>query len=415
MAHPLVRKELTELAKLYDKISMCTHCGNCKYFYEYGAQENLAAPSCPQGDKFLFDAYMGARGKMSLAKGLLSGRIDFTDTVSHILFTCNACGACQSMCETDVKDYIVRVIETLKYEAWRARVKIPLGIERWSAHIRVERNPYMEKHAERTAWIPREIKEKLPKKARYLYFVGCTSSYRQRNVALATLKLLMNLGIDVTVSEDEWCCGSPLLRTGQWELAKEFAEHNIQLIEKHGAEAMITTCAGCYRTLSKDYQQDLPYGYKDVLEVNFSSKIIHTIQLLDELIRKGEVEFVGSFDKVVTYHDPCHLGRHAGVYDPPRNVLKAIPGLKLVEMKRTRQYSFCCGAGGGVRGAYPDYSLETAAKRVREAEAVGAEVLTSVCPFCWRNMSDAIQMIGSKVKMMDITEILVDIVKSKAK
>jgi len=415
MAHPLVRRELTELAKLFDKISMCTHCGNCKYFYEYGALENLAAPGCPQGDKFLFDAYMGSRGKTALAKGLLSGRIDFTNTVSHVLFTCTTCAACRSMCETDVRDYIIRIIETLRYEAWRAGVEIPAGIKRWRAHIAVERNPYMEKHAERTAWIPREIKEKLPKKARYLYFVGCTSSYRQKNIALATLKLLVNLGIDVTVSEDEWCCGSPLLRTGQWDLAKEFAEHNAQLMEKHGAEAIITTCAGCYRTLSKDYQEGPPDGYKDILGVSFSGKVIHTIQLLEELIKKGEIEFVGSFDKVVTYHDPCHLGRHAGVYDPPRNVLNAIPGLKLIEMKRARQYSFCCGAGGGVRGAFPEYSLETAAKRVREAEATGAEVLTSVCPFCWRNLSDAIQMIGSKMKMMDITEILVDIVKPKSK
>jgi len=415
MAHPLVRRELTELAKLFDKISMCTHCGNCKYFYEYGALENLAAPGCPQGDKFLFDAYMGSRGKIALAKGLLSGRIDFTDTVSHVLFTCTTCAACRSMCETDVRDYIIRIFEALRYEAWRAGVEIPAGIKRWRAHIAVERNPYMEKHAERTAWIPREIKEKLPKKARYLYFVGCTSSYRQKNIALATLKLLVNLGIDVTVSEDEWCCGSPLLRTGQWDLAKEFAEHNAQLMEEHGAEAIITTCAGCYRTLSKDYQEGPPDGYKDILGVGFSGKVIHTIQLLEELIKKGEIEFVGSFDKVVTYHDPCHLGRHAGVYDSPRSVLNAIPGLKLIEMKRARQYSFCCGAGGGVRGAFPEYSLETAAKRVREAEATGAEVLTSVCPFCWRNLSDAIQMIGSKMKMMDITEILVDIVKPRSK
>jgi heterodisulfide reductase subunit D len=415
MAHVLIRKDLRELARLYDYISMCTHCGTCKYFFEYGDKENLADVSCPQGDSFKFDSYTGARGKVSLAKGLLSGKLDFDDTLSHILFTCTTCGACQELCETDVKSYINRIIEALRCEAWRAGTKIPSTIERWSAHIKVERNPYMEKHAKRSAWIPYEIRNKLPKKAHYLYFVGCTASYRQKNIALATLRLLINLGVDVTVSEDEWCCGSPLFRTGQWEIAKEFAEHNAQLMEKHSSEVIITTCAGCYRTLLKDYQQNSPEGYKDLLGITFSGKVVHTIQLINELISKGEIEIVGSFDKIVTYHDPCHLGRHTGVYDPPRNVLRAVPGLKLVEMKRSRQYSFCCGAGGGVRGAYPEYSLETAEKRVREAEATGAEIVTSVCPFCWRNLSDAIELLGSKMKMLDITEILENLVKPKSK
>ncbi|HID18920.1 TPA: (Fe-S)-binding protein [Candidatus Bathyarchaeota archaeon] len=413
MAHVLVKKDLTELAKIYDYISMCTHCGNCKYFYEYGTTSNLADVSCPQGDTFKFDSYMGSRGKASLARGLLSGKLAFTDTVAHVLFTCTSCGACQAMCETDIKPYILRMLETLRFEAWKAEVKVPSAIERWSAHIRIERNPYMEKHVDRTAWIPSEIKENLPSKAQYLYFVGCTASYRQKNIALATLKLLRNLGVDVTVSEDEWCCGSPLFRTGQWELAKEFAEHNAQLMDKHGAEAILTTCAGCYRTLSRDYQQDAPEGYKDVVGGIFDGKVIHTVHLLEDMINKGEIEFIGSFDKTVTYHDPCHLGRHCEVYDPPRNILKAVPGVKLVEMKRSRQYSFCCGAGGGVRGGYPDYSLETAAKRVKEAEATGAEILACVCPFCWRNLDDAIKITGSGIKMLDLTEILADLVKPK--
>ena len=415
MAHVLVRKDLKELAKLYDYISMCTHCGNCKYFYEYGPTENLATVSCPQGDKFMFDAYLGSRGKNSIAKGLLSGKLELNQSLIHILYTCTTCGACQQMCETDVKPYILRIIETLRYEALKAGLQPPGAIPRWSAHIKVERNPYMEKHVDRTAWIPSDIKNKLPKKAQYLYFVGCTASYRQKNIALATLRLLLKLGVDVTISEDEWCCGSPLFRTGQWDLAKEFAEHNAQLLDKHGAEAIITTCAGCYRTLVRDYQQDPPEGYKDLLGNIFNAKVLHTMHLIEEMLRKGEIEFEGSLDKVVTYHDPCHLGRHCEVYDPPRNVLKAIPGVKLVEMRRSRQYSYCCAAGGGVRGAYPEYSLSVAADRVREAESTGAEILACVCPFCWRNFTDAINNIGSKMKMMDITEILVDLVKEKRK
>lgn len=411
MSHPLVRREYTELAKLYDYMSMCTHCGNCKQFYEYGVTANLAAPSCPQGDKFQLDSYFGSRSKTSIARGLLSGKLKFSDSMAHAIFTCTTCGACQQMCEVDVKPAIIRIIEALRYEAWRFGAPIPEAIKRWSDHVRVERNPYMEKHAHRLDWLPREIRKSLPKKARYVYFVGCTSSYRQRNIALATVELFKALGVDFTIAEDEWCCGSPMLRTGQYELAKEHAEHNAALLDKYGAEAFITSCAGCFRALSKDYQKDAPEGYKDILGSVLNAKVLHSTQVLAELIKKGEVEFAGKFEAVVTYHDPCHLGRHCGVYDEPREVLKAIPGLKLVEMERTRQYSFCCGAGGGVKGAYPDYALETAIKRLREAESTGASVLASACPFCWRNFNDAIQASGSPMKMMDVTEILLSVIK----
>ncbi|MFQ5821622.1 MAG: (Fe-S)-binding protein [Candidatus Heimdallarchaeota archaeon] len=413
MAHVLVRKDMKELTKLFDPISMCTHCNNCRIFYEYGSTANLAAPSCPQGDKFLFDSYIGGRGKSSIAKGLLSGKLSFSDALSHVVFTCTTCGACQQMCETDIQPYITRIVETLRHEAWKLNAPIPGAIKRWSEHLKVERNPYMEKNADRLAWLPSDIKASLPKKAENLYFVGCTASYRQKSIATATAKLFKNLGVDFAISEDEWCCGSPALRTGQFELAKEHAEHNATLLDKYGAETFITSCSGCYRTLLKDYQANPPEGYKDVLGDVFKAEVVHATQLLDDLVKKGEVEFTGSFDKVVTYHDPCHLGRHCEVYNAPRNILKAVPGLKLVEMKRSKEFSFCCGAGGGVRGAYPDYSIETATKRVQEAEATGATVLVSSCPFCWRNLSDAIKAVDSKMEMLDATEILVNIVKKK--
>ncbi len=413
MALELKNSSLKELAKLYDYISMCTHCGNCKYGYEWGKTANFAAMLCVQGDKFHFDSYRGSRGKSAIAKGLLSNKLQWSDAVAHVLFTCTGCGACQQMCETDIKPYILRMFEALRSEAWKQNVTIPEGIKKWSSTIGVNRNPYLEKHENRLDWLPSSIRSSLPKKAEYIYFAGCTASYRQKNVALATVKLLQKLKVDFTVSEDEWCCASPLLRTGQYDLAKEFVEHNKALPEKYGASGFITTCAGCYRTLSRDYKMDPPEGYTDKFGKMEGVKVIHTIQLIEEMLNKGEIEFTGSFNNTVTYHDPCHLGRHAEVYETPRNVLKAIPGVNLVEMYRNRKFSYCCGAGGGVRGGFADYSLETSAKRVREAESTGASVLTSTCPFCWRNLTDAIEMIKSPLKMVDIVEILEPIVKRK--
>ncbi len=414
MSHLLKTKQYKEIAKIYDYVSMCTHCGNCKYGYEYGTPNNFAAMLCVQGDKYHFDSYRGSRGKVSLARSLMHNRIGFSDAVAHVLFTCTGCGACQQMCETDIKPYILRMFEALKADAWTQNVKIPANIKAWSETIGKNYNPYKEKHEKRLDWLPSNIKSSLPKKAEYVYFVGCTASYRQKEVALSTVKLLQKLKVDFTVADDEWCCASPLLRTGQYDTAKDFVEHNSALPDKYKASTFITTCSGCYRTLSRDYKMDPPEGYTDKYGKNLQkTKIIHTTQFIEEMLNKGEIEFTGKYAKKVTYHDPCHLGRHAEVYDAPRNVLNKVPGLELVEMYRNKKFAFCCGAGGGVRGGFADYSLETATKRVKEAEATGASVLTSACPFCYTNLHDAVEMNKSALKVEDIVQIVEPIVKRK--
>uniref|UniRef100_A0A7C3J3N4 (Fe-S)-binding protein n=1 Tax=Candidatus Methanomethylicus mesodigestus TaxID=1867258 RepID=A0A7C3J3N4_9CREN len=414
MSHLNNHKEYKEISAIYDYVSMCTHCGNCKYGYEWGAATNFADMLCVQGSKYNFDSYRGSRGKVSLARSLLHGRIGWDDTIAHILFTCTECGACQQMCETDIKPYILRMFEALRSEAWKQNIAVPANIKAWSSTIGNNYNPYKEKHEKRLDWLPPEFKSKVNKKAEYIYFAGCTASYRRKEIARATVKLLDKLKVDWTVVDDEWCCASPVLRTGQYDLAKAFVEHNAALPDKYKAGAFITTCSGCFRTLSRDYKMDPPEGYTDKYgKLLQNTKVLHTTHLLEEMLNKGEIEFTGKFDKKVTYHDPCHLGRHAEVYETPRNVLKAIPGINLVEMYKNRKFSFCCGAGGGVRGGFADYSLETAYKRVKEAESTGAELLTSACPFCYTNLHDAIEMNKSPLKMEDIVEILEPIVKRK--
>ena len=404
---------MKELGKIYDYVSMCTHCGNCKWGYEYGKEKNFAASLCVQGEKYNFDSYRGSRGKVSLARSLLHNRIGWSDAVSHVLFTCTECGACQQMCETDIKPYILRMFEALRAEAWKQNVAIPANIKKWSETIGKNYNPYLEKHEKRLDWLPSSIKSSLPKKADYVYFVGCTASFRQKEVALATVKLFQKLKIDFTIADDEWCCASPLLRTGQYDAAKAFVEHNAALPNKYHASAFVATCSGCFRTLSRDYQMESPEGYTDKYGKLLNAKVLHTTMLLDDMLKKGEIEFSGKYNEKVTYHDPCHLGRHAEVYEAPRNVLKAVPGLELVEMYRNRKFSYCCGAGGGVRGGFADYSLETAGKRVKEAESTGASVLTSACPFCYTNLHDAAELNKSALKIEDIVQIVEPIAKRK--
>jgi Fe-S oxidoreductase len=139
------------------------------------------------------------------------------------------------------------------------------------------------------------------------------------------------------------------------------------------------------------------------IKMNF--EVVHMVEYLDQLIKEGKIKFTRNVPIKVTYHDPCHLGRYAGIYEPPRDILRSIPGLELIEMERSREYSWCCGAGAGVKQAYPDFSLWTAKERIKEAKETGATALVTSCPWCLRNFKDAIKESGEKLDVYDIAEI----------
>ena len=233
-----------------------------------------------------------------------------------------------------------------------------------------------------------------------IYFPGCMATYRAREIAEATIELLRKADVDFKLlGADEWCCGSVLLRTGNVELAKEIAEHNIQAFKKAGTTQVLTSCAGCYRTLKKDYEK--MFGKQDF-------EVIHIVDFLGELVDEGKLKFPEVKMKV-TYHDPCHLGRHSDIYEAPRRILSSIQGLELVEMTRNKQNARCCGAGGGVRAAFKELADKMADERLKEAEETGAEVLTSACPFCTFALRDAAKRKGSKIRVLDLPELLVEI------
>ena len=353
-------------------------------------------PICPAGENFhLLSYYM--KGKAGMAHALYRGTIEFKPEVAHIFFACPLCGACTKVCCTEWSGYALEVMEAVRAEAVRAGIGPMLEQRRFGESVKREHNPYFEPHSSRRAWLP---KRDLPKDARFLYFVGCTSSYRQKNIALATLKILERMGIDFTILEDEWCCGSPLLRTGQWDLAAEQARHNVKAIQGAGTEKVITSCAGCYRAWKRDWKE----AYKELLGMDYDFEVIHITELLAE-----GFDALGAKEPLkakIAYHDPCHLGRHCGVYEPPREVLSKIPGLELVEMERNRDGAWCCGAGGGFRASFKEFSIKTAIERIREAERAGAEAIATSCPFCWRNLSDAASESGSRLKVYDVVELV---------
>jgi Fe-S oxidoreductase len=213
-----------------------------------------------------------------------------------------------------------------------------------------------------------------------LYFRGCTAREKETSIQKATEKLLDIAGVDYHILEDEKCCGSVLLRTGFFNEAQRQIEKNTEVLK---GEKIITSCAGCYKTLKDDYE---------------GLDVIHISQLLDELIRDGKLNLEkGELD--VTYHDSCHLARHMEVFDEPRNVIGALANL--VEMENNRENSLCCGAGGGVKSAYPEIATQMARTRIGQAMDTGCKTLVTACPFCKLNLSN------DELEVLDLTEFLV--------
>jgi len=361
----------------------CIRCGNCKYlFRDY-------SPSCPSGEKFRFETYF-ASGRIWLARGLVSGRLEWDATLLDPIFACTTCGSCQEQCLSPHREHITEIIEELRRLAVERLGPLPAH-KGFRESVERNHNPYGEPHHGRR--LARQ--HGLPDRADTIYFVGCTSNYRETAVRDATISVLKKAGVDFTIV-DEFCCGSPLLRTGQTEIVEDLAVHNLEAFRRAGASRIVTSCAGCFRTLKEDYDQ---------LGVGLDVEVVHTSQLVRDLLRENRLHIRRRIGATATYHDPCHLARHMGVYDAPREVLELI-GLQLREMARSREKAWCCGAGGGVKAAYPDWSVEVASQRVEEAQNTGAQLLVSACPFCKRGLRDGRQAAGQGPEVIDLIELV---------
>ncbi|MHA1231209.1 MAG: (Fe-S)-binding protein [Candidatus Helarchaeota archaeon] len=413
-----------------DIIKKCLRCSICKWIPQIQIKSQKYASICPSIDRYNYHTYSGG-GRIILALSIYLNRLELSEDLADIVYKCSACGGCAIACK-----YLNR-LEPLEiiYELRKLLVKNGIGPmpkqKQYAEAAMTKHNPYNEPENERTSWLTNDIK--VNENAKIAYFVGCTSSYRRKEIAIATAKLLNKAGVEFRLlGSDEWCCGSPLLRTGMEKEALELMNHNIDTIEKLGIEEVVFSCAGCYSTFKAHYPRYRKYNFK----------VTHTSELFDRLLSEGKLELKNSIKVKVTYHDPCHLGRDSepypewngqmvevaplvkiavppkplrkgtyGIYEPPRNVIKKIPGIELVEMERIKEYSYCCGAGGGVKAQYPEFALFTAKARVDEAESTGAEYLISACPFCSTNLKDAINDSKSKLKFYDLSELLLEAVK----
>jgi heterodisulfide reductase subunit D len=325
----------------------------------------------------------------------MKGDLGLSTMLAETAYECSLCGSCETICDSIIHLDLVEILEALRADL------VDAGLGPMPRHkeilewLKKENNPYMEKHEDRLKWMPED--RNASEESGILYFTGCTAPYRQAEISRAFLQVMEAAGVSVRVAPQEWCCGSIALRVGARDVGMDLARHNVELFNSLGIESIVTHCPGCYRTLKLDYPK---------LVGELPLEILHASEFVEDLLGKGELKLDGQIDAKVTYHDPCHLGRHVDMFEPPRRVLESIPGLELVEMERTLQDSWCCGAGGGLKSAFPDSAMKVAHERIQEAEQTGAQYLVSACPFCRQNLKDSSNSSGGHLQVCDLLELL---------
>jgi len=407
----------------------CSRCSFCKWIPLAHIKSWRFSRGCPSMEVGKFHAY-SAGGRYAVALSLLEGRSSYTDKLLEVVYKCQMCGLCDVACK--VCRYDLEPLEMM--HELRARCVndgqfLPQHVPIID-NLRKENNMMMKPKAKRGKWAEGlEVKDLTKEKAEVVFHAGCRLSYDEEQCKLArtAVTLLKNAGVDVGImGKEEKCCGGRAYDMGYQEEFNRFAKMNIRAWTNAGVKTVVTACSDGYFTFKRLYPQ-----------AGSNFEVVHIVEFIDRLIKEGKIRFTKTIPMKVTYHDPCHLGRQGepyvpwkgverkiraqikiheprkpryngawGIYDPPRNVLKSIPGLELVEMERVREYAWCCGAGGGVRQAYPDFSSWTAGERTEEAKATGAEAIVSACPWCERNFIDAINMNGGKMKVYDIVELV---------
>ena len=342
----------------------------CKFIDHNEMTDTDFLAICPSGLRYKYEAYY-ASGRQEIARGLLEGKLDYNDRLLHILFTCTECGGCQVICSDQGNKNPLKTIVALRERVFRDELAPLPEHETLIKSMENYENPWQQPRARRDAWM-RKMKLPDPRKEKVdtLFFVGCTQAYdpKLQNIARMTAEILEAAGVKFGVlGKDELCCGSTLLRMGNYDAYEKMARKNVELLNSIDVDRIITSCSGCNSVLREEYEE---LGGLD-------AEVMHSLELVDELIQSGDIKLKNKINRKVTYHDPCHLGRYTGVYDAPRSILEAIPGVELVEMPRNRANAFCCGAGAGVRTAYPEFAGWVASERVREAVSTGADTLVT--------------------------------------
>jgi Fe-S oxidoreductase len=408
-------------------MGMCCRCSACKFIPMQKVKGSAFSYVCPSISRYNFHAYSGG-GRLNIAASMMKNGFNYTDKLLDIVYNCQMCGACGVSCNyamdmevlEPISEFRLKCVEDGKTNP--ALDKVIAGLRKTGAMV-----PTKGKRGDWAAGL--NLKDATKEKVDVLYHVGCLTSYDKdmQKLAKATVKILQKAGVNFGIAGNaESCCGGRAYQMGYKEDFLSQAKKNMAMIKKAGVKTLVTACADGYQAFKVLYDR---YDLKGDLEV------LHISEYIYRLIKDGKLKPRRKVNNSVTYHDPCRLGRLGeswihwkgkkipgdkfvfdppkeyrrgtkGVYEPPRDVLKGIPGLKFTEMTRIKEYSWCCGAGGGVNESNPAFAKWTAEDRIKEAESTGAEAIVTACPWCEKTFNEAIKESGSSLKVYDIIELV---------
>jgi Fe-S oxidoreductase len=414
------------LSDFRDDMMSCVRCSSCKWVPFNQIKSSRFAKNCPSICRHNFHSYSGS-GRINMGLSLLEGRSELTETVSEVIYSCQMCGACDTHCKVyreviDINDVLLEM-----------RAKCVEDGELLIEHMAVmdalkrENNMLGEPKAQRGAWAEGlGLKDINKEKADVMFHAGCRFSYDSElwGAARGAVRLLQAAGLDVgAAGSEESCCGGRAFELGYRGEARNFFEDMLARVRSSGASMLVTPCADGYAAFNYLYPMS---------GIELPVEVLHVTQVLDRMVSGGRLRPKKALDRKVTWHDPCHLGRmgepflggwtgdkrdrlryqsrtgRRGEYEAPRRLLSSIPGIELAEMERIKQYSWCCGAGGGVIDAFPEYANWTASERLEEAASTGAEALVTSCPWCERMFMDAVEETGAEMRIMDLNELLTE-------
>ncbi|KGK97869.1 Fe-S oxidoreductase [Methanococcoides methylutens] len=337
------------------------------------------------------------RGKWFFIKEYLAGRDKMTQEQVDTFLACTTCELCDHRCQLDlpINDSWMTMREELVVE--RGMMTIP-PFEIMASSLLKERNIWGEYLKNREEWMPEDLKPKIKDKAEYAYFAGCTASFVEKDIAEASVRLLTDAGMEITyLGKEESCCGIPMLAAGKWDVFEKIMRMNIENMKKKGVKTVITSCPACWLVWDTFYRQ---WAEKLGIEYDFEAK--HYSQVLQDKLDVLSEKFVTPLDKVVTVHDACHMGRAGGIYEPPRDLIKSVPGVELREMEHNRAEGHCCGSVLTLV-ADPAIANVVGNMRLKEAEDIGADIMVAACPCCQVQLRIAAEKSGSPVDVQDLS------------